>query len=287
MYSFRLERRYLFTGQLALDTALHIGGGHASLSPSVSPIVRTPEGTPFIPGSSFKGVFRSTVEKIGGSIPVVRTCALIDGSDCLTVSSPEQRAEFDKRRRDEGWNDAKLMDELHAALCDTCHLFGSPYAASHMLFSDLHAISADDALTQIRDGVGIDRDRECAVPRIKYDFEVLEHNVNFDVRLILENPSDRDLQLACVGLAEFMTGFVTLGGKRSRGLGRCVLNNLVVHELDLSDPRTGVDRLRAYLRGTPERPEDNMTRNPDARDFLDVTIQRRGQGGEDGRRRHF
>src|SRR5207253_2814810 len=65
---YALERRYLFTGRLVLDTGLHVGGGSIGLSPSDSPIVRTPTGAPYIPGSGFKGAFRSTVEKLAGSI---------------------------------------------------------------------------------------------------------------------------------------------------------------------------------------------------------------------------
>jgi len=57
-----LKTKYLFKGRLELKTALHIGGGRLNMMNTDSPIVRTPEGFPFIPGSSFKGAFRSTVE---------------------------------------------------------------------------------------------------------------------------------------------------------------------------------------------------------------------------------
>ena len=61
--------RYIFTGKLKLKSAMHIGGGEINLRGTDSPIVLTPEGKPFIPGSSFKGVFRSTVEKFGWRDP--------------------------------------------------------------------------------------------------------------------------------------------------------------------------------------------------------------------------
>jgi len=57
------EKRYLFLGVLTLKTGLHVGSGWAAGSPSNSPVIRTPDGKPFIPGSSFKGAFRSNVEK--------------------------------------------------------------------------------------------------------------------------------------------------------------------------------------------------------------------------------
>lgn len=63
-----LERRYLFSGDLVLQTALHIGGGDALLGATNSPIIRTAEGLPFIPGASLKGAFRSTVEKLAATV---------------------------------------------------------------------------------------------------------------------------------------------------------------------------------------------------------------------------
>ncbi len=68
---FGLSNRYLFTGKLEMQTAFHIGGGKATLSNSDSPVVLTRlMARPFIPGSSFKGALRSSVEKlVAGSSP--------------------------------------------------------------------------------------------------------------------------------------------------------------------------------------------------------------------------
>ena len=59
----------------------------------------------------------------------------------------------------------------------------------------------------------------------------------------------QDLQLICIGLGEFMSGFGGVGGLRSRGLGSCILKDLELHYLEL----TGIDdterrqRLQRYL----------------------------------------
>src|SRR5205085_6184080 len=68
---YELRNRYVFTGKLVMLTAFHIGGGvgRMSASSSDSPVVLTPEEIPFIPGSSFKGVLRSTVEKLVPNLP--------------------------------------------------------------------------------------------------------------------------------------------------------------------------------------------------------------------------
>src|SRR5712692_3325774 len=78
---YELRNRYVFKGKLVMQTALHIGGGRVTLSSSDSPVVLTPEQIPFIPGSSFKGSLRSTVEKIVPSLPAsakLFSCTLIE-----------------------------------------------------------------------------------------------------------------------------------------------------------------------------------------------------------------
>ncbi|MER3421396.1 MAG: hypothetical protein C4290_13125, partial [Chloroflexota bacterium] len=82
-------------------------------------LIRDAHGRPYIPGSSLKGAFRSTVEKIAGALSTVRTCALLDAVGCPGVQGESQR-EFNRRRRDEHWDEARLVQELGAALCDTC-----------------------------------------------------------------------------------------------------------------------------------------------------------------------
>src|SRR5947209_2113843 len=77
-HRYELRNRYIFRGRLVMQTALHIGGGKVTLSSSNSPIVLTPDQKPFIPGSSFKGALRSTVEKLAPGLPGFSTCALIE-----------------------------------------------------------------------------------------------------------------------------------------------------------------------------------------------------------------
>ena len=261
MNRYTLENRYVFKGKLVMQTAFHIGGGRNTLSSSDSPVVLTPEGIPFIPGSSFKGALRSIVEKLVPNFPGFPdnwfTCALIELSDkeaeetkriCPTTWS---RDIADKRRQDP--EQAKeILEEAREKLCDTCRLFGSPFAASHININDLYISDKEwGGVIQVRDGVAIDRDSEKAKDRLKYDFEVVPASASFNLEITLENASERDLQLVCVGLSEFVHGFGTIGGKRSRGLGACTLEELDVSELKLISPdidqKERSKRLRDYL----------------------------------------
>ncbi|MGB1251995.1 MAG: type III CRISPR-associated RAMP protein Csx7 [Candidatus Promineifilaceae bacterium] len=273
------ERRYLFKGLLALKTGLHIGGGDPNLSASNRPIIRTADGQPYIPGSSFKGAFRSTVEKLAATLGVA-SCSLEGGTGCPGAQGVEQKV-FNARRK--GWDELKLIaslengfthDGTQIILCDTCRLFGSPYMASKILFSDLYLNDTLEGIVQTRNGVAIDRDSERIKEGLLYDYEVVSSAMTFDVQIVLEDPSDRDLQLACIGLSEFVSGLAGLGGNRSRGLGNCQLDDLCVYELDLRKETTDINerakRLRRYLMN--RKLADKMTQVSDSADWLNQQI---------------
>lgn len=259
---YELRNRYVFRGKLVMQTALHIGGGKITLSSSDSPVVLTPDQKPFVPGSSFKGALRSTVEKIVPSLPEAAelfSCALIELNDealrearrqhrkiCSTV----RQGEITSERRENPGRSADILREAIDGLCDTCRLFGSPFTAAHLSVNDLYMPKEEwSGIIQIRDGVAIDRDSEKAKDRLKYDFEVVPASATFDLEIVLENATKQDLQLICVGLSEFVHGFGVIGGKRSRGLGVSRLDDLQVSALELTDVEDAErnKRLRDYL----------------------------------------
>lgn len=263
-----MHRKYVFTGTLELTSGMHIGGGENNLRGTDSPVILTPEGDPFIPGSSFKGVFRSTLEKMVAVIPNRNTCSLILGYNCPTT----KQEVFNARRNTSNWNETQLADVLKKELCDTCQLFGSPFSVSKVFFSDLYVEEWAEAI-QRRDGVAIDRDSEKAVDGLKYDYEVISVGSTFKMQIVLENPDDIDLGLVCLGLNEFGSGMGGIGGMRSRGLGNCKIIELVGYELDLTDPQTLIadpqtdtNPLHRYLVG--KTLEEKMTKVDDMDRFL-------------------
>lgn len=261
---YELRNRYVFRGKITMQTALHIGGGKVTLSGSDSPVVLTPDQKPFIPGSSLKGALRSTIEKIVPGLPSsanLFSCALIELNDTALA---EQRAEgknicptvrqgeITRERRDNPAEAAAILTRAIDDLCSTCRLFGSPFAAARLNVSDLYMPAEEWAgVIQRRDGVAIDRDSEKAKDRLKYDFEVVPASASFNLEIVLENATTQDLQLICIGLSEFVHGFGVIGGKRSRGLGVSLLEDLHVWELELVGE--GIDdaernrRLRDFL----------------------------------------
>ena len=299
---YELRNRYLFKGHLVMETALHIGGGKATLSNSDSPVVLTPEEVPFIPGSSFKGALRSTVEKLVPSLPSaagLSACGLPtkeeEQAPCPTA---RQRLLHEALRRQEQNRSRRLQGQIRESqqtdngqeateqeislekerekLCNACKLFGSPFAAGHINVNDLYiSNNAWSGSIERRDGVAIDRDSEKARDGLKYDFEVVPAQAVFDLTITLENATEQDLQLLCVGLSEFMHGFGAIGGKRSRGLGACRLEDLTVFSLDLTDPKIPESernkRLRDFL--LERELERKFHRKESGLDFLERHIK--------------
>ncbi len=99
---YELRNRYVFDGKLEMKTGLHIGGGKVTLSYTDSPVVLTPDGLPFIPGSSFKGTLRSTIEKIVAGFPPdlgLHSCGLpIEEMPEMSHVQRHVRRNTDKRR---------------------------------------------------------------------------------------------------------------------------------------------------------------------------------------------
>ena len=240
---YELRNRFVFTGMLVMETALHIGSGKATLSSSDSPVVLTPDQQPYIPGSSFKGALRSTVEKLAAALPGFSTCALVEISEAEFKKSGKQvkdfcstarRWEISQRKQARGAIAAQVAREAANEVCDTCRLFGSPFAASRVSVSDLSLVGNEwNDILEIRDGVAIDRDSEKAKDGKKYDFEVVPASAHFALKIVLEDATMKDVQLLCVGLSEYVQGFGVVGGKRSRGLGMTRLEDVHVSALEL------------------------------------------------------
>ncbi|MXV75042.1 CRISPR-associated RAMP protein [Candidatus Poribacteria bacterium] len=208
----KFQSRLNLTGEVKTLTAIRIGAGR-STSPISSdlPVVRDAEGSPYIPGSSFKGVLRSYVESILRSIASHRriVCNPTDNAEqCITRE--EMKLLREKR------NDQLILEKT----CWVCQIFGSLWYASKLQIRDLHVqpnIWFDQY--QQRDGVAIDRDTETASDGKLYDYEVVPAGVVFDFHAIVDNAEDWQLGMLYLGLSAFEKGELTIGGGSSRGLG--------------------------------------------------------------------
>jgi len=236
--------RLRLEGMLATRTALHIGaGGSGDALGTDSPVVRTAAGDPYIPGSSLKGVLRSAAEALfrGGPFQKDRkklwSCDPIAGKDrvCVTHEKAEQirAAEEERAKKAKREPDSrKVAEEIWEESCTVCQLFGSLALASRVRFADL-PLHSEASLLELRNGVGIDRDKELAASGVLYDFEAVPPGTQFELRVTVDNPTDGEVGLLLYLFQELDVGNLTLGGKTSRGLGRVHVRWEKIEEIKL------------------------------------------------------
>jgi len=215
-----LENRYRLTARVVAVTAMRVGAGKAQ-DPAATdqPIMRDAMGRPFLPGSAVKGALRSGLESVlrglaGSQRRGLWSCDIfVDQGDherCTIPFEPERGAA----------REAPDLNKVRETLCTTCGLFGSSYFAGRVFVHDLPLVDGSMLRTEVRDGVGINRDLRTAQDGIKYDTEVVPPGTQFALEILLENVSPLQRALLMQTLAFLDEGLIMLGGMTSRGLGR-------------------------------------------------------------------
>ena len=235
------KSRLELTGILTTVTALRISEGR-SVEPTGSnlPVVKDSLGHPLIPGASFKGALRSRLESF---LRGINPQLAVDPSE-LTGPTWTNWVKAQKQAHES--NDAALTDALLQQTDRVSRVFGSPWLASKFQVRDL-TVLPDTWFGQYqeRDGVSIDRDTETAADGKLYDFQVVPAGTPFQFKAVVENAEDWELGLLMIGLHQFESEQIPLGGGRSRGLG--------VVKLDISDvwwvdyPEDRPEELLTYL----------------------------------------
>jgi CRISPR-associated protein Csm3 len=210
-------------GTLTTRTSLHIGaGGSGDPLATDLPVVRDAEGRPYLPGASLKGLLRSSAEALyrGAGRPV---CDVVAGAPC--VPHPVLKA----WREEPGATPRGVAERVWHASCPICRLFGSPALAGRARFPDLLLAGAAPVF-ELRNGVGIDRDRGIAADGILYDFEAVPPGTDFGLTVVIDNPTDADVGLLLYLFSGLDEGQLALGGKTSRGLGQVAIRWTAFHE---------------------------------------------------------
>ncbi|MBD2182391.1 CRISPR-associated RAMP protein [Planktothrix sp. FACHB-1355] len=237
------KNRLEIGGTLTTITALRISAGR-STEPIGSdlPVIKDAVGRPLIPGSSFKGALRSRLESFLRGIV---------GSDRKLVANPAVEDEWSlkadeiKLLKETYTNDFDLSTAILEETDLVSRLFGSPWIASKFQVRDL-TVLPDSWFGQYqeRDGVAIDRDTETAADAKLYDFQVVPAGTQFEFKAVVENAEPWELGLLTIGLHQFETKQIPLGGGRSRGLGVVKLD---IQEMQWFDAEDDPELLLTYL----------------------------------------
>ena len=175
--------------KVTVDTALCIGDSGAGETFADRTTVKTSDGKLYIPASTLKGMWRHACEAIARS------------QNKFVCNSPR----------------AELMCEANH--CSICHIFGSPTLESRIFISDL-VIDTNFAthLTEIRNGVTINRQRRVAEDQRLYFTETSLPNAGFEFSgdiTIGSEVTDNHIELLSAGLNYIHA----IGTGKSRGLG--------------------------------------------------------------------
>jgi CRISPR-associated RAMP protein (TIGR02581 family) len=244
------KNRLEITGTLTTVTALRISAGRSTEPIGTDlPVIKDALGRPLIPGSSFKGALRSRLESFLRGVL---------GDDRKLVANPAIEEEWSINKHEikdfkEQFknNDLELTNVILANTDLVSRLFGSPWLASKFQVRDL-TVLPDTWFGQYqeRDGVAIDRDTETAADGKLYDFQVVPAGTPFEFRAVVENAEDWELGLLMIGLHQFETEQIPLGGGRSRGLGVVRLDIDQLRWFDVEDdPVRLIDYLKKLVNG--------------------------------------
>ncbi|WP_008308391.1 CRISPR-associated RAMP protein Csx7 [Leptolyngbya sp. PCC 6406] len=242
------KSRLEISGILTTVTALRISQGR-STEPIGSdlPVVKDSLGKPLIPGSSFKGALRSRLESFLRGIL---------GSDRKLVANPAIEEEWSLTKgeidalKKQHTNDATLTAAIVAETDLASQLFGSPWLSSKFQVRDL-TVLPDTWFGQYqeRDGVSIDRDTETAADGKLYDFQVVPAGTPFVFKAVVENAEDWELGLLMIGLHQFESEMIPLGGGCSRGLGVVKLKLDEMIWVKPENPQDLIDYLKNLVDG--------------------------------------
>ena len=258
------KNRLEITGKLTTVTALRISAGR-STEPIGSdlPVIKDALGRPLIPGSSFKGALRSRLESfLRGIDPNLAE----DPANYTSSTRNNQVKDLKVKYKND---DLNLTQELLDLIDDIGSLFGTPWMASKFQVRDLTVQpEAWFGQYQERDGVAIDRDTETAADGKLYDYQVVPAATPFDFKAVVENAHDWELGLLMIGLHQFETEQIPLGGGRSRGLGVVKLEIDKMRWVDVEDhPEFLLEYLKKLVMG-------NETAYEDAADYKDEWVQK-------------
>jgi CRISPR-associated protein Csm3 len=205
MHKFRINSMRLNVSLTPVSPLLVKSGGTSPnpLLPDMQ-FVRTQiggEDTIYIPGSSLKGTFRSTVESVLRGLNADWACDLQEKSCVEKLKNKKKGAEIYKRS------------------CMACKMFGNTKLKGRVTIQD--AYPAEEIKTETRYGVAISRLSQ-GVAHGPFETEVVVSGA-FGTQILLENFEIWQLGGVALVIDGLNTGIVRIGFGKNRGFGQVSL----------------------------------------------------------------
>ncbi len=226
-------RSVRISGILETIGRVHVGSGNAeaNFEGSESVLIRIKMGNidlPYIPGSSLKGIFRSSIEFILKSLGIY-TCMLARRSSCSEISKEISYATRDK-------NVEKIRHEINN-LCIACKIFGGlSYSSNVTLYDcipiDLAAVKFDTA-----PGIAINRIDGTTMGGGIFTVEHINPGSFFNFQIKIDNLPNYLIGLLFNVIYLINKNVILIGGKKRAGLGqvKILIDKIEVKKLEDSD----------------------------------------------------
>jgi CRISPR-associated RAMP protein (TIGR02581 family) len=207
------QNRVSIHAKLVAVTPIFVGARADSFKPGAinGACVKDIYGIPYIPGSSLKGALRAFLSNVLNE-PI----------------ESKVNADFQKKEQREKYS---TPQELAKAVIDTSTLvellFGSQRMAGKVKIADAMP-KEDRTVTEVRNGVAIDRDTRTALGGALFDTEVVPAGTEFRFIASAENLTTEEAELFGQLMEYFAEGNITIGGRSRAGLGAVELRDVLV-----------------------------------------------------------
>lgn len=244
-----LLRETIFKGYIRNIEPLRIGSGRepplGSLADlAVLRIDYKGGSIPYIPGSSLKGVFRSSATMLARSIGL-NACSGLSKDVCTEIEKVVEDISEIKLGDAIEYNiragkTTEAMKKFYERACLICKIFGSPYYLSKVYFSDAYPIGDYGEILPFslntRTGIAIDRKTGTVYGGALYTVEFVEPDVRFKFMIHARNLPNYALGLLSTIILMINNGEIKIGGFKTRGFGAVNIESLVFKSRDY--PRT-------------------------------------------------
>ena len=219
------KNKYFIEGDLVVLTALHIGSGKEEAEHD-APFMKE-DGNFYIPGSSFRGYLRTKLERFlldenNFKFKDKKTQDLLNMADVLLLFGytnlfTDNTADIIKRVQEK-------MDFTDKEKDSFSSVAGRIHIADMPITSDVNSVR--------RDGIKIDRNTGATEASAKFDYDIIPAGSKFKFTIELENVEPYQLDLIALALKDICDEGDLFGGKLSRGIGKCKLEDLKIQYVD-------------------------------------------------------
>lgn len=258
-----LLREFGISGYIVNTEPLHVGAGRepplgSLVDSAVLRIKYMGVDIPYIPGSSLKGVFRSTATTIVRSRNM-KACSGLSRETCMDLEDVVTEKAEGKlgdviRNYLQGNESKKGMELFFKNACILCKIFGAPSYTGKVTFSDAYPIGNNGELLPFsfdsKTGIAIDRRTGTVYRGALYTVEYVRPGTSFRFSIQCINLPNYAQGLLAVVMGMIQAGDVKIGGLKTRGMGGIRFEKLFIRARDL--PKMEEPGLKSLEEGIDE-----------------------------------